>query len=97
MVVDEVAEPFDVAGDGVGPTDVEQVRGVVRDDVGGFDTASRPEEVLDRRHQIAGFGVPPAGGSVERGAALRRRPFQLGLQQIAEQVVESEPRAGALE
>ncbi len=95
--LDHVAESFDVAGDGVGPSDVEQLRCVVGHDVGRLDAAVGPEEVLDRRNEITCLGVPPPGCGVEGSAALGKRPLQLRSQQVAQQVMEAEPGAGAVE
>ena len=97
VLVDEVSEPLDVAGDRVGASDVEELGGVGGDEVGGLDAATGSQVVLDGRHQLACFGVPPAGGGVELGAPLRDRTFELGAQQVLEKVVEPEPRPGPVE
>ncbi len=95
--VDEVVEAFDVSGHGVDAPDVQQLRSVVRHDVGSLDPAPGFEQMLDRRHQIARLRMPTPGRGVELGRPLRRSADEFDAQKISEQVVEPVPGAGSVE
>ena len=95
--VHEVPEPFDVAGHGVGASDVEQRGGVVGHQVGCLEVAAGLQVVLDRAGQVARGLVPARGCLVQLGPAGGGGACQFGPQQVAQQVVEPEPRPRAVE